>query len=160
MTVIALRRELEAEEERQMRARRRFSAPAPRRVACLLAAAMAAVRALAGSPISEGKCLAIVAQHFIDVWGRPVKPKSSSQRVRERDSWLCTVPGCSHAATHSHHVHFRSHGGHLTDPSNQTGVCTFHHLRCIHGGYLRVYGTAPDGLTWELNGTAWTGVER
>jgi hypothetical protein len=37
------------------------------------------------------------------------------------------VPGCSHRATHSHHI-------------------------CIHGGYLRVFGRAPAALTWFLNG--------
>jgi hypothetical protein len=35
--------------------------------------------------------------------------------------------------------------------------CEFHHLRCIHGGYRRVVGTAPDALTWFLCGEPWTG---
>jgi hypothetical protein len=86
-------------------------------------------------------------------------PRSRSQKVRERDLGSCGVPGCSHRAVHSHHVEFRSRGG-SDDPANQIGLCAFHHLRCIHGGYLRVEGTAPDGLTWSLGGKPWTGVER
>src|SRR5512132_422498 len=41
----------------------------------------------------------------------------------------------------------------LDDPENQVAVCAFHHLRCIHGGHLAVFGRAPDGLTWLLDGT-------
>ncbi len=40
---------------------------------------------------------------------------------------------------------------------NQISACRFHHLRCIHGGYLKVVGRAPDALTWTLNGHPWTG---
>ncbi len=78
----------------------------------------------------------------------PAGPKTVSQRIRERDLGMCTVPGCSHAATDSHHVVYRSRGGDLIDPANQTSVCEFHHHRCIHPGSLRVYGGAPDGLVW------------
>jgi hypothetical protein len=37
-------------------------------------------------------------------------------------------------------------------------VCSFHHLRCIHAGFLSVSGTAPDGLTWLRNGEVFTGT--
>jgi len=43
------------------------------------------------------------------------------------------------------------------EPENQNAVCPFHHLRCIHDGYLRVFGRAPDGLTWFLGGLLWRG---
>jgi hypothetical protein len=43
---------------------------------------------------------------------------------------------------------------------NQVGVCPFHHLHCIHGGYLRVVGRAPDGLRWFLNGKPWAGPQQ
>ena len=40
---------------------------------------------------------------------------------------------------------------------NQIGLCVFHHLRCIHGGWLRVVGEAPDRLRWCLKGVPWNG---
>jgi len=156
-TCIALRQELEAREEGQMRAAGKLAAPAPNRVACLLAAAIRVVRARVGGEIPAGSCLAIIAAHFLAVWGMPVGPRTVSQRIRERDLGMCTVPGCSHAATDSHHVVYRSRGGDLIDPANQTAVCEFHHHRCIHGGWLRVYGHAPDGLVWILGGKVFRG---
>ncbi len=33
---------------------------------------------------------------------------------------------------------------------NQTALCAPHHLRGVHGGRLRVSGTAPDHLAWAL----------
>ncbi len=156
MTVIALRRKLEQAADRQTRARGRFGAVVPKRVGRLLGEAIDAVRAIAGSPISPGSCLAVIARHFLDVWGPPSRPKTSSQRVRQRDDWQCTVPGCSHAAVHSHHLVYLSRGGHRTEPGNQTGTCAFHH-KCIHDGRLEVHGTAPDGLTWLLGGKVFDG---
>jgi hypothetical protein len=61
------------------------------------------------------------------------------------------------ALEEQHHVLFRSHGGHRTAPWNQTALCEFHHHRCIHAGYLRVCGRAPDRLVWTLRGRAFTG---
>lgn len=87
----------------------------------------------------------------------PLRPKTVSQRVRERDGGMCTVPGCSRAATDSHHVVFRSRGGDVMDPANQTSVCEFHHHRCIHAEHLHARGSAPDELTWILGGTVFTG---
>ena len=156
-TCIALRRELAERHEAQMRAARKLSAPAPKRVACLLAAAIRAVRVRVGRPIPAGTRLAIIAAHFLAVWGMPARPRTVSQRIRARDLGMCTVPGCSHAATDAHHVVYRSRGGDLIDPANQTAVCEFHHHRCIHAGYLRVYGRAPDGLTWMRKGVVFRG---
>jgi hypothetical protein len=46
-------------------------------------------------------------------------------------------------------VLYRSRGG--DDASeNRTGVCWFHHHRCIHPGHVKVWGRAPDGLTWVI----------
>jgi len=157
LTCIALRRMLEVERERQMRAGRRLAMPMPRRIAVVVAAAIEAVRERAGGLLSVGRCLALVAQHFIDTWRRAVKrSRSRSRKVRDRDHGLCQVPGCSHWATQSHHIAFRSQGG-GDEPENQVGLCAFHHLRCIHGGYLRVFGRAPGALTWFLNGKVWRG---
>jgi hypothetical protein len=156
-TCIALRRAVEDERERQMRAQRQISVPLPRRVAALLAAAMHTVREHVGRQLAAGTCLAVAAAHFIATWKDSSKASPSrSQRVRERDEGYCQVPGCSRRAAHAHHVLFRSHGG-GDDAHNMVGLCAFHHLRCIHGGYLSVFGRAPDGLTWLLAGKPWTG---
>ena len=157
MTVAALRRELEAAEERQTRARGKLAAQVPRSVASVLAAAIATARALAGAPIPAGRCLGLIARHFLDVWGPPAKARTRSQKVRARDDGHCQVPGCSHDASHAHHMIYRSHGG-GDELENQIGVCAFHHQRCIHGGSLAVRGEAPDGLTWFLNGREWDGM--
>jgi hypothetical protein len=151
LTIAALRDALEEAEARQMRARGRMVAVVPQRVVCLLAGAVEAVRKLVGAPLSPGKCLAVMARHFLEVHGPAVQPRTSSQKVRARDRWCCTVPGCSHAADHSHHIEYLSRGGARTDPANQTGVCAFHH-RCIHAGDLTVFGRAPEGLRWEVRG--------
>ncbi|MCC6765106.1 MAG: HNH endonuclease [Deltaproteobacteria bacterium] len=70
--------------------------------------------------------------------------------VFTRDGWRCTVPGCSSRRNlHDHHVRFRSRGG-GNQRSNRTTVCAAHHLHGIHAGIIRVAGTAPDGLRWDL----------
>jgi hypothetical protein len=46
-------------------------------------------------------------------------------------------------------VHPRSRGG-SDDPGNLVALCGFHHLVGVHGGYVRVSGTAPHALTWEI----------
>jgi hypothetical protein len=53
-------------------------------------------------------------------------------------------------------IAFRSQGG-GDEPENQVGLCPFHHLRCVHGGYLRVFGRAPDALVWFRGGKVWRG---
>ncbi|HET9597742.1 MAG TPA: glycosyltransferase [Anaeromyxobacteraceae bacterium] len=157
LTVVALRREVEGEAERKMRASRRIGAAMPRRIAAALAAALDAVRAVAGAALSPGRCLAFMAAHFLETWGPLVKPKRTrSRQVRERDGGFCQAPGCSRPGTHAHHIAFRSHGG-GDEPENQIAVCAFHHLRCIHEGYLCVFGRAPDELTWFLGGQIWRG---
>ncbi|HET7754419.1 MAG TPA: HNH endonuclease signature motif containing protein [Anaeromyxobacteraceae bacterium] len=157
LTCIELRRQIEGERERQMRAKRRLSISIPLRVAGLVASAIRIARRRLGGLERAGKCFAVMACHFLLTWCDSVDPpRTRSQKARERDGGFCQVPGCSHPADHSHHVEFRSHGG-GDELSNQTGACEFHHLRCIHGGFLRVTGKAPDGLTWWLRGKRWNG---
>ncbi|HSN89623.1 MAG TPA: hypothetical protein VLS93_00205 [Anaeromyxobacteraceae bacterium] len=99
----------------------------------------------------------MIAWHFIETWKALWRARRTrSREVRDRDGGHCLVPGCSRWASHAHHVEFRSHGG-GDEPENQAGACGFHHLRCIHGGWLRVVGRAPDALTWILRGRVWTG---
>jgi hypothetical protein len=157
LTCIELRRRVTGEKQRQMRAARKLAMPVPRRLAVLLAAAAQAVRDLAGCVVPLGRCLAIIAAHFIGVWNDHVKaPRTWSQKVRARDKGLCVVPGCSHPAPDGHHVEFRSRGG-SNDGANGMGSCRFHHHRCIHAGYMHVEGSAPDDLRFFVGGKPFTG---
>ena len=70
--------------------------------------------------------------------------------VMERDRYRCLIPGCtSRRNLHDHHITFRSAGG-SDAPGNRISLCAFHHLRCLHAGFLRVSGSAPDCLVFEL----------
>ncbi|HET7823865.1 MAG TPA: HNH endonuclease signature motif containing protein [Anaeromyxobacter sp.] len=149
-TCVALRREIEAAEERQMCVRRELDLRVPRRVDRLLAAAFRAAREAEGRWLKAGECLARIAVHFIATWKPLLKERTTrSRKVIARGGGWCTVPGCSRPAVNSHHIEFLSHGG-SDDLANQTGMCLPHHLRGVHMGYIRVRGTAPDALTWEL----------
>jgi hypothetical protein len=157
LTCIALSRAVDGERERQMRARGKMVVALPHRIAVVLAAAFEAVRERVGAALPAGKCLAIMAAHFSATWwGAVPRSRSRSRKVRDRDGGHCQVPGCSHRGAHSHHIVFRSHGG-GDEPEGQAATCPFHHLRCIHGGYLRVVGRAPDALRWFLGGKPWSG---
>ena len=97
-----------------------------------------------------------VARHFLETWKPHVKKvRTLSQKVRERDLGRCQVPGCSRRAVHAHHVDFRSRGG-PDVAENLVALCARHHLRGIHGGYIRVWGRAPDDLVWVVGGKVWT----
>ena len=81
--------------------------------------------------------------------------RTLSQKVRERDLGRCQMPGCSRrAAVHAHHVELRSRGG-ADAPENLVALCACHHLRGIHGGYICVWGRAPDELVWKVGGRTW-----
>ncbi|HET7752387.1 MAG TPA: HNH endonuclease [Anaeromyxobacteraceae bacterium] len=155
LTCIELRRRVEGERERQMRAAKTLAVSMPRRIAALLAAAVREVRERVHRLLPLGKCLSFISGHFVMTWQHEIRPaRTRAQKVRERDEGVCQVPGCSHAAVHTHHVEFRSHGG-SDEVDNLTALCAWHHLRGVHGGYLRVVGQAPERLTWFLNGERW-----
>jgi hypothetical protein len=150
MTCIALRRELEAQDEAQMCARGVVELPVPERVLGILGEAFRAARAVAGRWLPPGECLEIIARHFVDTWKGALAERNTPQRrILARDRGCCQVPGCSRAATHVHHVRYRSCGG-GDDPGNLVSLCTAHHLQGVHRGFIRVYGRAPDALCWEL----------
>ena len=132
----------------------------PADVALTLATAFKAVRVVEGPRLSDGMCLVALARHYLEVW-KPLFPKRNtlSQQIRERDLGQCQVPGCSRRAAHAHHVEPRSHLGPNT-AANLVGICPAHHLVGIEKGYVRVNGTAPNGLVWELGGKIWMGPER
>jgi hypothetical protein len=156
-TCIALEREIEAREDAQMCARRSLAVVAPRRVCVLVAAAFQAAREAEGRWLRPGECLVRVAAHFIETWKDAApKVRTRAQKVLARDRCTCQVPGCSRPATHAHHVRFRSAGG-SDEEWNLVAICTAHHLHGVHAGYIRVNGTAPDGLVWEF-ARGWDGA--
>jgi HNH endonuclease len=155
LTVVALRAEVEDRDEAQMRAARTLRARVPVRIALTLQVAFRAVRAAEDRLLDDGGCLVRVARHFVDTWKPYVKKaRTVSQKVRERDLGRCQVPGCSRRAVHAHHVEPRSHGGADT-AENLVALCACHHLRGVHGGYIRVWGRAPNELVWEVGGRIW-----
>ena len=150
MTCIELRRELETKEEAQMCAKRVVDIVAPRRVLVLLTLAFRAARKAAGRSLPPGECLRMIAAHFMEVWKPILADRNTPQkRVLARDRGYCQVPGCSRAASHVHHIDYRSRGG-ADDPSNLISLCAAHHLHGVHLGYIRVSGRAPHGLRWQL----------
>jgi len=150
MPCIDLRRELQGLEQAQLCARGEFQVWAPRPVAGLFAMACGAARKAEGRWISDGECLVRIAAHFLDVWKPVVEGRvTESTKILDRDDGLCRVPGCSLAADHAHHIKFKSHGG--SDAAwNRVSLCAAHHLNGVHAGWIKVSGTAPDGLRWEL----------
>jgi hypothetical protein len=85
--------------------------------------------------------------HAIATWLAMAQP---GHEVFERDGWRCTAPACSARRNlHRHHIVYRSHRG-SDEPWNLTTLCAWHHQRGVHGGALRVWGRAPDGLLFEL----------
>lgn len=157
-TCIALRREVDAQDDAQMRARGIVLLRMPERVARLLDDAFDTARRVAwqAAKASAGpdECLFLLADHFVRAWEHVLRRRTTpARRTVERDRGLCQVPGCSRPAVHAHHVQFRSRGG-SNDLENLVGVCAAHHLICIHQGWVRVSGNAPDGLAWELGEVA------
>jgi len=123
-----------------------FSAPIE--VARLLRAVVCSVRR--GLECSEGAAWGWLFDHALDSWGANDPGVRREHRVFARDDWRCTVPGCtSYRNLHDHHVVFRSVGG-GDDLANRTTLCAGHHLRGVHAGRVRVIGSAPDGLRFEL----------
>ena len=70
--------------------------------------------------------------------------------IFERDGWRCAVPACTaRTSLHDHHVLYRSQGGD-NRRDNRVAICAAHHLNGIHRFRIRVNGTAPHDLTWEI----------
>jgi hypothetical protein len=85
--------------------------------------------------------------HARDEWARQPGHRDP---IFARDGWRCAVPACSSRRNlHDHHLLFRSHGG-LNTRDNRITICAWHHLRGIHGGRVRAWGTAPHDVRWEL----------
>jgi len=148
-TCIALGREIDALEDAQMCARGELAVRVTEQVATLLGEAFRAARAAEGRWLNPGGCLEVIARHFIATWKEALSERSTPhRRVLARDRGLCTMPGCSRAADHAHHIRPRAQGG-SDDPTNLSSLCAPHHLHCVHRGYVRVSGQAPDALCWN-----------
>ncbi|MFL5425981.1 MAG: HNH endonuclease, partial [Myxococcales bacterium] len=76
-------------------------------------------------------------------------PASWTSAIPASATTLCTVPWCSKAANHAHHIEYRSRGG-SDELSNLTSLCAVCHLQGVHKGRIRVWGAAPDQLHWEI----------
>jgi hypothetical protein len=73
----------------------------------------------------------------------------SEDPIAVREQFRCLIPGCTVHGGAGHHIIYRSRGG--PDLEWNIGfVCYTHHIPAIHGGHVRVSGTAPDGLKVEL----------
>jgi hypothetical protein len=136
----------------------RIQLRAPCEVARLFRAVLCTVRRAVerqtGRLPSEGEGFEAMLDHALASWGADdawLKGRIRSHyRVFERDGWRCTVPGCtSRRNLQAHHIVFRSAGGDDSE-ANQTTLCAFHHQRGVHGGTLRVTGSAPGALHFEL----------
>jgi 5-methylcytosine-specific restriction endonuclease McrA len=154
MTCIALRRAIDSGEEKQLCAQGEIAVRVPDSVSALVSSAFTAARELSlsqgGCWLSGTECLVRISQHFIDTWKAPLaERRTPERRILARDGGRCQVPGCSRAATHAHHLIYRSQGG-GDEPENLLGLCAAHHLHGIHAGFIRVEGRAPDRLRWEL----------
>jgi hypothetical protein len=120
----------------------------PGDVGRLFRASLCSVQRRLGGP--PGAALAAMFAHCVATWRPQFGRRPAEHRVFERDGWRCTVPGCtSYRNLHAHHVVFRSAGG-GDDDANLTTLCAFHHQRGVHAGVIRVSGSAPSGLVFEL----------
>jgi hypothetical protein len=112
----------------------------------------ARLQAARGRWPGESECFDALLDCALLAWTLrdPRARRHRDERVLERDGYRCAVPGCSSRRhLHRHHIRFRSAGG-LDLAVNLITLCEFHHQRCVHAGLLRVRGSAPDGLVFEL----------
>jgi hypothetical protein len=104
-----------------------------------------------GTPIPDWICLLALLEEFVEEWDNPrSRPRRPTDDIASRDGWRCTAPGCTSREIEVHHIVYRSHGG-SDDPSNLTSLCPFHHRMGEHGGLLKVTGTAPLNLRWQIS---------
>ena len=115
----------------------------------ILEAEAAASRA-AGRALSPEDCLCVLVVGFQATYTEfERKLQAQRRRALRRARYRCQAPGCrSRRGLHVHHVIFRSQGG-SNDDSNLVVLCPCHHLRGVHGGKMRVSGSAP-ALRFEI----------
>jgi hypothetical protein len=101
--------------------------------------------------VPEWAAMAMLFQEAKKVWDQhdpervPVRAK-----ILERDHYRCVVPGCARRdRIEAHHIEPRSQGG-SNDAGNLAALCHGHHQHGVHEGYVRIRGTAPHALRYEL----------
>jgi hypothetical protein len=148
-------------EERQMcapdvdvEATQRLEWRVPCEVAALFCAVRETVRSRLGAEggrfLGDGEVFDAMLECALLAWTLRDPRARRPDPVVERDGYRCAVPGCtSRRNLHDHHLRFRSAGG-CDEPGNRVTLCAFHHQRCLHVGFMRIRGRAPDGLVFEL----------
>jgi hypothetical protein len=126
----------------------------PREVAALFWAVRETLRSRLGAErsrsLTDGEVFDAMLDCALLAWTLRDPRARRPDPVVERDGYRCAVPGCtSRRNLHDHHLRFRSAGG-SDEPGNRVALCAFHHQRCLHLGFMRIRGRAPDGLVFEL----------
>ena len=111
--------------------------------------ALCVLRGLYGQDRPEWWCLAVMAAHFLEVYGGAddhVK-RSLARRVIQRDEYTCGAPEClRRGGLEADHIELRSR----RSPSvawNEASLCGAHHRHIKHElGALTLYGKAPGDL--------------
>jgi hypothetical protein len=97
-----------------------------------------------GSRVPGWVGLLAMLEDFAKTWDDPrgVSKKGHS-RLYGRDRYRCMAPGCtSRSGLELHHIKFRSQGG-SDDDSNMITLCWTHHRMGVHGGLMKLAGSAP-----------------
>jgi hypothetical protein len=99
----------------------------------------------------EWVAMAMLFSEVKEIWEQ-LDPERVPVRVKilERDRYRCVVPGCTRRdQLETHHVRPRSQGG-SNDPGNLAVLCHGHHHHGVHKGHVKIGGTAPHALRYEL----------
>jgi hypothetical protein len=92
----------------------------------------------------------LMIEAFLHQYLPAAEAAAKAHPVCERDNFRCQVPGCSRSANNEeHHIRFRSQGG-SDETWNLVTICSMHHRRGIHDGYVLLTGQAPHNLVWKL----------
>jgi hypothetical protein len=111
--------------------------------------ALRVLRGLYGDDRPEWWCLAVMARHFLEMYGdadEHVK-KTLARHVVQRDEYTCAAAEClRRGGLEADHIELLSQGG-PTTLDNMTALCGPHHRHIKHEmGALTLYGKAPDDL--------------
>ena len=111
---------------------------------------------LLGPEADVGQCVTWMLRRFAEVhWNLAVEKLMRRHALLDEGGWLCSAPHCRRRRhLEEHHVRFRSHGG-SDAPSNRAPACWGCHHVVIHGGKMRVSGTAPDDLLFVVGEGPW-----